>query len=433
MWGRNLAILCQRLETVQTLSIEDCGPIYWNGKEMLGSMDDLHFFELEQQKYFTCLEALKKGWTNYIAVEQAIDLETKLRRILASEAFRQSRELRNVSLVPEFLSYNDVRVREALDSDSPSESILNNKFLQVDLTRQARMELQGIPLNRTVFALAITNVQPAKFTKRHMAANIFWLLSVYLRKIDLKSEVVAGDMDEYEAMIKSLCDGFEKSYDCEGHVEEISLFRMEFFLFSIWQCWKAVVNLVLLEEERQRILAARDQSLRSLQGDFKEVVSSYAADLYRIQLDSEKLDFELTHQLEQMGKIVLEPKPDPSAPAKYLAVRHERYFRHYGMDEFELNLRNVKYPDKLVEEKFPGLKEDVARSINPTLSRIEQMWVNPARRNDFNLRSVPDAAFRFISTNVKATRWVTQEKQKKLVAGFVEGLLQKSINRPIRR
>ena len=430
MWGRNLAILCQRLETVQTFGIEDCGPIYWNGREMLGSMDDLHFYELEQQKYMTCLEALKKGWTNYISVEQAIDLETKLRKIVASEAFKQTRELRSIALVPEFLSYNDVRVREVVEEGSPSDAVRGNKFIQLDLDRQARLEIQGVSLARTVHSLAITNVQPAKFPKRHLAANIYWILAVYLRKIERKAEVVGGDMDEYEALIDSLSDGFEKSYPCEESIDQISLFRMEFFLFSVWQCWKSVLMLVALDEERQQLLAQRDQSLRNVQGDFKEIVESFAADLGRVQQDSEKIDFELTHQLEQLGKVQLEPKPDPADAAKYLAMRHERYFRHYGMDEFEVNLRNPRYPDKLKEEKFPGLHEDVAKTLNPTLSRIEQMWVNPARREDINLRNIPDSAYRAVSTNVKATRWVTEEKQKKLVATFVAGLMQKSINRP---
>ena len=430
MWGRNLAILCQRLDTVQTFSIEDCGPIYWNGKEMLGSMDDLHFYELEQQKYMTCLEALKKGWTNYISVEQAIDLETKLRRIIASEAFKQTRELRNVALVPEFLSYNDIRVRDVVEENQPSDAVRSNKFLHLDLTRQARLEVQGVPLERTVHSLAITNVQPAKFAKRHLAANVYWILAVYLRKIERKAEVIGGDMDEYEALIDSLCDGFEKSYPCEEHIDEISLFRMEFFLFSVWQCWKSVLMLVALDEERQQLLARRDQSLRDVHGDFKEIVESFAVDLSRVQLDSEKIDFELTHQLEQLGKVQLERKPDPADAAKYFAMRHERYFKHYGMDEFEVNMRNPRYPDKLKEEKFPGLAENVAKTINPTLSRIEQMWVNPARRDDTNLRNIPDNAYRYVSTNVKATRWVTEEKQKKLVATFVQGLMQKSINRP---
>ena len=43
IWGRRLAIAVKKLEDVKTEEIEDCGLLYWNGREMVRAMDDVHF------------------------------------------------------------------------------------------------------------------------------------------------------------------------------------------------------------------------------------------------------------------------------------------------------------------------------------------------------------------------------------------------------
>ena len=96
LWGRKLANIAKKFKTMPGKEIEDFGPLYWNGSNVLGSMDEANFFNLENQKYIKCLEDLKKGWASYIDVEQCVGIEERLRVILKSEAFFNSRRPENI-------------------------------------------------------------------------------------------------------------------------------------------------------------------------------------------------------------------------------------------------------------------------------------------------------------------------------------------------
>jgi hypothetical protein len=104
-----LAKYCQRAAKLQAPDIEDLGPLYYNGTEVLGTLDDKNYVGLEIQKYMQCLNDLKRGWTHYISPEACTGIEERLRVVLGSDAFRQSRALHKSVLVPDNIGIDNIR------------------------------------------------------------------------------------------------------------------------------------------------------------------------------------------------------------------------------------------------------------------------------------------------------------------------------------
>jgi hypothetical protein len=417
IWGRKLAWLCQRIEECKSEEIEDCGPLYWNGTEILGKMDDLNFVALEYQRFSQCLEDLRAVWLSYIPVATALNIETKVLTALNSAAFQQSRQISEVALVPDSLKYSNIRAikyTKLVSQMTPDELSEFNRFhLDVDLNLDLEHEAKFDP-EVMIHDFVLMDVAPAKYTKRHMAANLIWLLQVRLKKLDRKLQVTKGDPNEYEALLDSMTDGFMKKYPANEAVDNVAFFRMELLLFSLWEAWKVLRNMQALQDIRAAVIEERDRLVRSGTGIFKQIVEEKGRRLREIDEERESFEYEMTLMLEHLGTVTIEPELTDEE-RRNMKVGHERYFKFFGLDDYDPDIANKRYPDRITAQKFPSLAVEAVRNLTKNPSSLEQRWLNPRPYDGSNIREVPDDAYRLDSTAVKKTRWYTQEKQKQLL------------------
>ncbi|CAG9310385.1 unnamed protein product [Blepharisma stoltei] len=422
MWGRNLALLAEKIENIRCDIVEDCGPLYWDGKgAILGILDDITFWELERQKYMNALNDLKIGWENYIPANKAQSIEKTLIEILESFAFQESRAMSNVALVPEIVDYINLRI---FSHQKEARDLAKNIGKNIDQQRSLLAELRGQDTAKIdLKEIALVDVQPAKYHKRHMAANIIWLLNLYLKKLDRQLLLLCMNADEYDAMLESLHDGFIKNYQGDVGIKGISLLKMEYFLFSFWQAWKTSLAMRELDDRRRQIIASRDNSIRTGRGAFKDIVSKATEEVKFVTYEAERLDYELTLHLENLYKIDITYVPPEGPYPGQNKIDNQRYFRHFGLEEYEKNLSHPDYPDILIQNKFPKVSQELISTIGRGLSAQQARWANPPPFLKYNLRPVPDSAYRWDGTLVKSTKWVTHERSKKMVSSAILQLL----------
>ena len=166
MWGRKLALLTERIEMLKSDHNEDYGPIYWNGQgKFLGYYSE--YFSFDIQKYLMYLNQLKLGWNAYISPETALEIEKKLNFILESDAFQASRNKENIGIVPDMTGFLNLRTFSYKEKPNLS----NMDYIDSKLT--AMNDLYGETAKEMeMHDFAIVDVFPAKYHKRHMAANM---------------------------------------------------------------------------------------------------------------------------------------------------------------------------------------------------------------------------------------------------------------------
>ena len=76
--------------------------------------DSQKFFEVDRQKYYRYLEDFKKGWSYYLSALECDLIESKIRRIIDSQTFKQSRKPENLSLIPDKMTDVNLRISEKI-------------------------------------------------------------------------------------------------------------------------------------------------------------------------------------------------------------------------------------------------------------------------------------------------------------------------------
>ena len=237
------------------------------------------------------------------------------------------------------------------------------------------------------------------------------MLSVSLQKFDNKSVELKLEPDEYKIMIESLLEGFIKNYMNDEGVNGISLFQIEYFLFSLTQAWNTVV---LILEIQSKIDNFGLSSLRAMN------------DIKNLQNDEKRLKNNLCFQLEKLAKIDIEQVLG-SSELSYFKVDRDRYFKHFMLKEYEADLEHPRYPNLILKNKFPTLTPVLEEFIKGSLSDVQKTWFDPNVAKKTNLRPVPSSAFRFDSVMVKNTKWMTHQRQQKLIKDAIFYLTQTTL------
>lgn len=403
MWGRKLALLVERIEILDASSISDFGPIYWNGKgEYLGYYSgDTNLFDCKKYKMY--LEQLRAGWDEYADIETLTEILKKFRIIIESQAFIESRKRENLGLVPDLVEFINLRVFSYKEKPNIEE------IHYIDKKLAAMNELYGKTLQEMdVYDFALLDTFPAKYPKRHMASNVIWLLSVYLKYFDSKEKELETSKEEYLIFLESLKQGFLNNYEGDSGVQGISLLQLEYFLFSLSQAWKLYIEIVEVQNKMGNVELSRSESY---------------AELQKLRLEEDKISRNLTVQLREMADIDLNFKIK-AGEEEFLKIDRERYFMHYMMKEYEPNLKNARYPNHIIKAKFPVINPVIEQYIKGGLSDVQKAWFNPISPKKQNLRPAPKSAFRFDSILVKTTKWMTHQRLRKLVKDAMMYLTQ---------
>lgn len=422
LWGRKLANLAKKFKNMPGKEIEDFGPLYWNGSNVLGAMDQANFFNLENQKYIKCLEDLKKGWTDYIGVEKCVGIEERLRVILKSEAFFKSRRSENICLMPENIGIHNLRtyVRKVTGDD-----IFEDEEMQIYAGLFSTRSTEQKEVTRK--EIGVVDTLPGKYPYAHIGANILWLFKLYLKKLDRKIKLVEGDAEEYDVLLESVIEGFVKNFDPEKNedreVDGISLFRMEFFLFSFWQAWKTVLTIINLENKRKEAVRERDAAAR-IANDYTGAAERAGEELKSIQEEMERWDYELTHQLEALATINLSYEPGEGLDSNTVGIHHLRYFKHWMLDAYEENKDHPRYIDRDIQRNFPTIPQaEHAQFTNGLkIDEATKRLLNPQKHVATALRDIPEKAYRDVERRVRGPKWMVHERQKKLVEAAILGL-----------
>lgn len=127
-------------------------------------------------------------------------------------------------------------------------------------------------------------------------------------------------------------------------------------------------------------------------------------ELKNVTIEAERSDYELTLHLENLTKIdIVYVSPDGLYPGR-LKIEKERYFKHFGLEQYENRLDNPEYPDVNIRNKFPKVPTDLAQSLGRGISSVQERWLNPPVYLKYNLRPVPDSAYRWNGSLVKSTK-----------------------------
>lgn len=400
MWGKKLASLAERIESLPCDHIEDFGPIYWNGQgKFLGYYTE-NPLAFDTQKYTMYIAQLESGWKDYISQRTASQIYTKFEYILKSDAFKQSRAKENMGLVPDSIEFVNLRVFSYKERPDTSKiEYINSKLIAIEELYDKTIK----EIDTKDFALL--DVFPSKYPKRHMSAGILWLLNVSLKEIDNKAAELNLDPEEYRIMVESMTDGFINNYTDDAIVKGISLLQMEYFLFSIAKAWRLVVYIL------------------EIQSKIEQSVLLSSIETAKIKKEEEKCIKQLAFSLETIANINLEYSTK-NPESQHLKIGRERYFQHFMLKEYDANLSNPQYPNKIINSKFPIVNPVLQDFIKESLSDVQKTWYNPPQTDKINLRPVPKSAYRYNSMLVKSTKWVTHQRQKKLVKDAVLYLTQ---------
>lgn len=394
MWGRKLSLLADRIEILPTQHIPEFGPIYWNGRGSYQGFYTGNYFEFDCAKYKMYIDQLKPGWEDYAPIEIISEILKKFKQVLESEAFFKSRLPEHFGLVPEFTEFLNLRVFSYREKPNLSD------IHYIDAKIAAMNELYDkVQAEMDTKDFALVDTFPSKYHKRHFAANILWLLKVYLKSFDPKDIELGTSEPEYQIFLESLKQGFLMNYSGDAGVDGVSLFYLEYFLFSLTMAWKILVEILEVQSKRDNL------ELGTFQAN---------SELNKLRIEEERLARNLSIQLQELANIDFVYKPK-SSETDFLRIDRERYFKHYMMKEYETNLNNPRYPNKIIRAKFPIVNPLLANYIKGSLSQVQQSWFNPISPKKQNLRPVPKHAFRFDSILVKKTKWMTHQRQQKLV------------------
>lgn len=394
MWGRKLSLLVDRIEILPTQHIQDFGPIYWNGKGSYQGYYTGNYFEFDCGKYKMYIDQLKAGWEEYATIEVLSEILKKFKQILDSNAFLASRSAENFGLVPELTEFLNLRAFSYKETPNLSD------IQYIDAKLAAMNELYNkVQAEMDTKDFALVDTFPSKYHKRHFAANILWLLKVYLKSFDPKDVELGTTDPEYQIFLESLKQGFLMNYSGDAGVDGISMFYLEYFLFNLTMAWKILVEILEVQSKRDNLEL----------GTFNA-----SSELKKLRIEEERLARNLGIQLQELADVDLNYKPKGSE-FDFLRIDRERYFKHYMMKEYETNLNNPRYPNKIIRAKFPIVNPLIENFIKFSLSQVQQTWFHPISPQKQNLRPVPKEAFRFDSILVKKTKWMTHQRQQKLV------------------
>jgi hypothetical protein len=394
MWGRKLALLVERIEIVDSAEVQDFGPVYWNGRGQYLGYYTGDYFLFDTKKYQMYLEQLKSGWEEYAEIETISEILKKFRTVIQSKAFSESRKSENMGLVPELVEFFNLRVFSYKEKPQMQE------IHYIDKKLAAMNELYGktIPeMNTHDFALVDTF--PAKYHKRHLAANILWLLSVYLKYFDPKDQELETTRQDYQIFLESLKQGFLRNYEGDAGVQGLSLLQIEYFLFSLSSAFDLYIKLV---------------EIQNSMGDVELSGPESSNILNNLRRKEERIARHLAVQLREMADIDLSFK-SKAGEDEMFKIDRQRYFLHYMMKEYQPDLKDPRYPNHLIKNKFPVINPAVEQYIKGGLSEVQKTWFNPISPKKQNLRPVPKTAYRFDSILVKTTKWMTHQRFRKLV------------------
>ena len=421
LWGKKIAETVKCLEKFHSEEIEDCGGLYWRSGKPVGLLDLGSFCALETQKYLNFIEDIRSVWSSYIPPSEIQKVETTLDGVLQSEAFVEACEEKNLRVLPEFLTYKDIRVYNYTSDSNKARQKLNF------LSPRHLIKLSEAPDENPIKneqGIAITNAVPAKCNQYRLAANILWILEFYLNKLDRKVNSLELEIAEYEALLVSLLEGFQINYGKSQNFEGISMLRMEYFLFSLWQTWKTLLGYFEVEERKNQVIRLRDEAIKNRTSDWKAEVHRASREVESLQAEQETWEYELTHSLEHLASIDINYSAH-SQDSETIMIHHLRYFKHFGFESWEPNLEHPKFRDITVQKKFPRIPASLSGLVVSELSSIQQRWLNPSRFERTALRPVPEEAYKYDSKPVEATKWVTHQRIKKLTQGAIQLLMQK--------
>lgn len=394
MWGRKLALLVERIELVKADEVEDFGSIYWNGKGKFLGFHNGSYLDFDRKKFMMYFEQLKLGWENYASMSVMTSIEKKFKFIISCLAFEETRKSEHFSLVPEMVEFINLRVFAYKEKPD----IGNIEFIDAKIAAFNDL-YDRTAKDMDMWDMGLVDTFPAKYTKRHMAANIIWLINAYLKFFDNKASELNMEHEEYLIMLESLLNGFLNNYTQDKGIEGISVLYIEYFLFSLSRAFNLVMDILQVQNRRDTFPM----------GSF-----SISQELIKLDQEEQKLSQNLKTQLELLADIDINYHPK-SGEKDDLKIDRSRYFKHYMIKEFETNLKHPKYPNTLIRAKFPIVAPQIEEFIKGGLSDVQKKWFNPLSPSKTNLRPVPKSAFRFDSILVKNTKWMTHQRQQKLV------------------
>lgn len=195
------------------------------------------------------------------------------------------------------------------------------------------------------------------------------MLSIYLKKLDRRLEITENKVDEYEVLIDSTLQGFLKNYAGDEVMEGYSCLKIEIFIFNLFEAWK---TLLILDDLQLRISNAQaDFDRKKYIRELASELETMRASIKSLMQERERWEYDFVMQLEAMARLDLYAD-DSAGSSKHLSIPNTRYFKFYGLDEYEPKLDHPKYPNILLQEKFPIIAEKLTQGGD-----FEKRWFNP--------------------------------------------------------
>jgi len=161
VWGNNLAKMIEKLEKVQSPSINGAGAIRVENGHLKAEIENpTDYYEAERKEYYGILEDFKLGWGYYLSQLETAIIEYKLCHILESFTFKFTRMPHYVALIPERVCEINLRISEKIKVIHPNAfTIQKEKFfnyLKEEVMDPHREEKAQTYVNSMMHALSVS-------------------------------------------------------------------------------------------------------------------------------------------------------------------------------------------------------------------------------------------------------------------------------------
>jgi len=274
VWGRKLGEFVDDLETIQGHDVEWAGDLKFDEKVgVKGTYKPEHFYSMDREFYREIARNLRKGIYYYLNNEEISAFFETVDSVLDSPAFRYTRNPDMIRLIPREIATINLRIFRKYVNDQ-ADDYFGDEFRVID--PQWEFDLPTYDLDVASVAetnltkmtnqrqrhrdVALSKVDPIKYTKKRLAAAVYWHLNFELKSFDRQERLLKMDNpDEYDVLVDGLIEGFLSYYKDTEFIESISLLRMEYYLYGLYQADKVVGQIKNLQDSKIRLTQERDE------------------------------------------------------------------------------------------------------------------------------------------------------------------------------
>ncbi len=114
LWGSKLSTMIRNLEKINGPTLlQGTGRLLFDKQELRGEVKEpKDYYRWDLARFKGMLADFKKGWGYFLSQMECDLIESKIRRVIESKTFKESRQPKNIRLIPDKMNEINLRISE---------------------------------------------------------------------------------------------------------------------------------------------------------------------------------------------------------------------------------------------------------------------------------------------------------------------------------